>query len=88
MNWNYEYTEGNTEAFILRDDGAVIARLETEAGTNAHEILWERTSLFSAAPELIAVAQMVLASQTVETPQYLVDAANAAIEKAEGLYER
>lgn len=39
MNWNYEYTDGSTEAFILRDDGAVIARLETEAGTNAHEML-------------------------------------------------
>lgn len=37
-----------------------------------------------AAPDLKAVAEMVLATATIETPKELVNAASAAIAKAEG----
>ena len=52
------------------DDGAVVAR------ANAR--------LIAAAPELLGVADLVLAHASVETPPELVRAATAALAKARG----
>lgn len=56
--------------------GVIYADHEDQIEANAN--------LIAAAPDLLAVAEMVLDTATIETPGELLAAAKAAIAKAEG----